>query len=91
MLRVLASFLAVCVVSTAAAAQPVPAAESSIPPGLKDWRAWVLKDLDYRACPSSARAHLRQVEPLIIGSYQLRFVLLGEDFLQTSNGSRLAG
>ena len=30
-------------------------------------------------------------EPLIIGSYQLRFVLLGEDFLQTSNGSRLGG
>ena len=30
-------------------------------------------------------------EPLIIGSYQLRFILLGEDFLQTSNGSRLRG
>jgi hypothetical protein len=30
-------------------------------------------------------------EPLIIGSHQLRFVLLGEDFLQTSNGGRLGG
>ena len=34
----------------AAAAQP-PAADASLPPALKDWRAWVLKDLDYRACP----------------------------------------
>jgi hypothetical protein len=25
--------------------------ETSLPPVLKDWRAWVLKDLDYRACP----------------------------------------
>jgi len=25
--------------------------ETSLPPQLKDWRAWVLKDLDYRACP----------------------------------------
>ena len=25
--------------------------ESSLPPSLKDWRGWVLKDLDYRACP----------------------------------------
>jgi hypothetical protein len=30
-------------------------------------------------------------EPLIIGSYQLRFILLGKDFLQTSNGGRLGG
>ena len=28
-------------------------------------------------------------EPLIIGPHQLRFVLFGKDFLQTSNGSRL--
>ena len=65
MLRVLASFLAVCVVSTAAAAQPVPAAESSIPPGLKDWRAWVLKDLDYRACPFLANATPAQPDSFI--------------------------
>ena len=30
-------------------------------------------------------------EPLDIGSYQLRFFILGEDFLQTLNGSRLGG
>ena len=26
-------------------------ADAAIPPALKDWRGWVLKDLEYRACP----------------------------------------
>jgi hypothetical protein len=35
---------------TSAPAQ-TPAPDAVVPPPLKDWRAWALKDLDYRACP----------------------------------------
>jgi hypothetical protein len=35
-----------------AGAAPAPAADdASVPNVLKDWRSWVLKDLEYRACP----------------------------------------
>jgi hypothetical protein len=56
MLRLLASCLGAVVCLSAAAAQPTTAVESPIPPALKDWRAWVLKDLDYRTCPFLASA-----------------------------------
>ena len=38
------------VFSTALAAQPV-ANDTSIPPALKEWRPWVMKDMEYLACP----------------------------------------
>ncbi len=37
------------VLTSAASAQTPP--DNTLPPALKDWRAWVLKDQDYRACP----------------------------------------
>ena len=45
----LACWLAACLLTSAVSAQPV--AEAPIPPALKDWRAWALKDLEYRGCP----------------------------------------
>ena len=45
----LASWLLALLFSASVAAQPAP--ESAIPPALKDWRAWALKDLEYRSCP----------------------------------------
>jgi hypothetical protein len=48
MLRSLALIL-VMLASTTFAQAPAP--EVAVPPALKDWRPWVLKDLDYRACP----------------------------------------
>ena len=32
-------------------AQSQSTADASIPSSLKDWRAWVLKDEEYRSCP----------------------------------------
>jgi hypothetical protein len=48
MLRLLA--IALGLSATMGFAQP-PMADASIPPALKDWRPWVLKDLEYRSCP----------------------------------------
>lgn len=48
MLKSCLFFLAL--VCASAAAQTAPG-DSTIPPQLKDWRPWALKDLDYRACP----------------------------------------
>jgi hypothetical protein len=39
-----------------AAAQTPTRDDSPIPPALKDWRPWVLKDLDYRSCPFLANS-----------------------------------
>ena len=47
MLRSLALILFAFAASAAAQGQP----ESALPAALKDWRSWVLTDLDYRACP----------------------------------------
>ena len=55
MLKAFASFVFVGFVSCVAHAQPAPA-ETSIPPALRDWRPWVTKDLDYRACPFLANS-----------------------------------
>ena len=41
--------VALCLVATASA--QTTTSDASLPAALKDWRAWVLKDLDYRACP----------------------------------------
>lgn len=41
----------ILVLSTLAHAQD---SEPQIPPELRDWRAWVLHDLDYRSCPFAA-------------------------------------
>ncbi len=49
MLRRLCFAFALLCACTAASAAPVPA--DDLPAPLRDWRAWVLKDLDYRACP----------------------------------------
>jgi hypothetical protein len=46
MLRWLALTLLAAITSVSAQTPP-----DAMPPVLKDWRAWVLKDLDYRACP----------------------------------------
>jgi hypothetical protein len=52
----LKSFLfSLALVSTSLFAQSA-ATDSPIPPQLKDWRAWALKDLDYRACPFLANS-----------------------------------
>ena len=47
-LRCLAPLLLLCNLAFAA---PAPADDAAIPPVLRDWRGWVLKDLDFRACP----------------------------------------
>ena len=47
MLRSLALIL--LAFATATTAQTPP--ETPLPPSLRDWRTWVLKDLDYHACP----------------------------------------
>ena len=47
MLRSLALML--LAIAETVCAQTPP--ETSLPPTLKDWRGWVLKDLDYRVCP----------------------------------------
>ena len=50
MLRSFALLLLVYLYPFSAAAQ-APAPDAAMPATLKDWRAWVLKDLDYRSCP----------------------------------------
>lgn len=58
MRRVLPVFLLLCL-ACAARAQTAAVPADPIPPLLRDWRGWVLKDLEYRACPllsSSAAA-----------------------------------
>src|SRR5437016_4226547 len=47
MLRSLA--LTLLAIASSVFAQTPP--ETTLPSQLKDWRAWALKDLDYRACP----------------------------------------
>ena len=47
-LRLLA-LLMLC--NPAFAAPPAAPDEAAVPPLLRDWRGWVLKDLDFRACP----------------------------------------
>ena len=37
--------------ASVSATQAAPPEEAAIPSVLKDWRVWVLKDLDYRGCP----------------------------------------
>ena len=39
--------------------------EPAIPPELKDWRGWVLKDLDYRACPFLANETPNRAEAFV--------------------------
>ncbi len=52
MLRQLLAMLCAAFLSTSIQAwAQVPVAESPLPSALKDWRAWVLRDLDYRSCP----------------------------------------
>src|ERR1700710_270016 len=47
MIRTLAfGLLAVCAFGARA-----QSASDTVPPSLKDWRAWVLKDMEYRSCP----------------------------------------
>jgi len=55
MLKAFASFLLVGLVSCVAHAESAPT-DASIPPALRDWRPWVTKDLDYRACPFLANS-----------------------------------
>lgn len=42
---------ALCVVALSTSVHAQTTADASIPPPLKEWRGWVLKDLEYRACP----------------------------------------
>ncbi|MEP6939218.1 MAG: hypothetical protein ABI846_05595 [Rudaea sp.] len=51
MLRSLRLAFALMCLCNVAAAAPAPAEDSALPAILRDWRGWVLKDLDYRACP----------------------------------------
>ncbi|MEP6484857.1 MAG: hypothetical protein ABJB01_10430 [Rudaea sp.] len=52
MIRTLAfGLLALCASGTHAQTVSTPSAADAVPPSLKDWRAWVLKDLDFRSCP----------------------------------------
>ena len=48
-MRLLIGALCAVVLSTNIHAQA--AADAAIPQALKDWRGWVLKDLEYRSCP----------------------------------------
>ena len=48
MLRSLASCVTVFLFAAMVQAQP---ATDTVPPTLREWRPWVLKDLEYRACP----------------------------------------
>jgi hypothetical protein len=43
---------------TAAAAAQSAFDDNSIPPTLREWRGWVLKDLEFRACPFLAAPFL---------------------------------
>ncbi|HEX6833349.1 MAG TPA: hypothetical protein VF132_07445 [Rudaea sp.] len=52
MLRLLMVCLALCALPLAAQ----PANDAAIPPALKDWRPWVLKDQEFRACPFIANS-----------------------------------
>ena len=57
MLRQLLAALCVMLLSTSIHVRAqAPVAESPIPPALKDWRTWVLRDLDYRGCPFLANS-----------------------------------
>jgi hypothetical protein len=55
MLKAFASCLLVGLVSCAAHAETA-STDAAIPPALRDWRPWVTKDLDYRACPFLANS-----------------------------------
>jgi len=48
-MRLLLGALCAVVLSTSIHAQAP--AEAALPPALKDWRGWVLHDLEYRTCP----------------------------------------
>lgn len=51
--------------TAATQAQAPGAAADPIPAVLRDWRGWVLKDLDYRACPLIAAAAATQAEDFV--------------------------
>ena len=53
MLRSLARCVVIFLFATLGQAQSVA---EGIPPTLRDWRPWVLKDLEYRACPFLANS-----------------------------------
>lgn len=55
MLRPLLIALCAVAFSTGIRAQPA-VAESPLPQALKDWRPWVLKDLEFRSCPFLANS-----------------------------------
>ncbi|HSE13305.1 MAG TPA: hypothetical protein VLB69_11780, partial [Rudaea sp.] len=55
MRKAFASFLLVGLLSGMVGAQPA-STDASVPPVLREWRPWVSKDLDYRACPFLANA-----------------------------------
>ena len=40
-----------CLLALSTSIQAQVATDATLPAALKDWRAWVLHDLDYRACP----------------------------------------
>lgn len=40
-----------CILAFSTCIQAQAPADAALPPALRDWRAWVLHDLDYRACP----------------------------------------
>lgn len=48
-MRTVLGLVALLFTSVLSAQSPAP--PDPIPPPLRDWRGWVLKDLDYRACP----------------------------------------
>lgn len=50
MIRSIVWLLCLCGLSFTAMAGPAPA-EAAVPASLRDWRGWVLHDLEYRACP----------------------------------------
>ncbi|HET9191203.1 MAG TPA: hypothetical protein VFN69_11550, partial [Rudaea sp.] len=45
------SVLIGCLLALSTSIQAQVPADTSLPSTLKDWRAWVMHDLDYRACP----------------------------------------
>ena len=51
MLRITLRFLALLMLCNLAGAATPPADDAVLPTILRDWRSWVLKDLDFRACP----------------------------------------
>ncbi|HZP67532.1 MAG TPA: hypothetical protein VFB32_14615, partial [Rudaea sp.] len=56
---------ALCAVAISTGIHAQTPAESQLPSALRDWRPWVLKDLDYRGCPFLAQSPANSPENFV--------------------------